>query len=261
MRGFEADYWRTIVKNVSILLFWMMAVSASADIHLSQHESYTQEAASDYCQNLGKGWRQLTIYELFYLTKSTPFTDNYSYWSQNVIASGDAVIGTGSEGDGGVLEKLGYSFFPKERNITLSPLTKKIAAACTDLPEKKPVRAYQSNKTGTLDTTSGVYWHNLDSTDKKGKYSYDEAVQMCSNLTLEGKSWRLPTLEELYGIVDIDHFRPSVDMNYFGPMMHRYYWSSDTLNEKEAYVVGFKLGSVATVSKKEPVHVRCVSDE
>lgn len=185
----------------------------------------------------------------------------YAIESANTIVSGDAVMGTGSEGDGGVLETLGYSFFPKERNITLSPLNKKIAAACTNTPESKPSRAYQSNRTGTLDKISGIYWHSLDSTDKKRKYTYDEAVQMCSNLTLEGKKWRLPTLEELYGIVDITHFRPSVDMNYFGPMMHRYYWSSDTLNEKEAYVVGFKLGSVASVSKQEPVHVRCVSDE
>lgn len=49
-------------------------------------------------------------------------------------------------------------------------------------------------------------------------------------------------------------------MHYFGAMMHRYYWTSDTLNEREAYAVGFKLGSVATVNKAETVYVRCVSE-
>ena len=111
-----------------------------------------------------------------------------------------------------------------------------------------------------LDRESGLLWHSLEATDKRAKYTFAAAEEMCENLTLHGKTWRLPTLEELYGIVDYSRFRPAGDMKYFGAMMHRYYWTSDVLNDKEAYVVGFKLGSVATAPKKEEAYVRCISE-
>ena len=160
-----------------------------------------------------------------------------------------------------MIEVLGYSFFPKERNITLSPLTKKIAAACTNSPESKQIRDYHVTPQGTEDKGAGLLWHPLEATDKRAKYSFDQAKEICENLTLDGRLWRLPSTDELYGIVDTAFIRPSVDMKFFGPMMHRYYWTGDSLNEKEAYVVGFKLGSVATVNKSELAHTRCVSDK
>ncbi len=86
---------------------------------------------------------------------------------------------------------------------------------------------------------------------KKAKFSYEGAVEMCQNLSLWGRNWRLPSLEEMYSIVDYSFSRPTVDMKFFGSVMQRYYWTSDTLNDAETYVVGFKLGSVATVPKKE----------
>lgn len=248
------------MKRFSLLL--ALGAVLAADVRLSPNEAYSQEQASDYCRDLGKGWRSLTIEELFAQGKKLPFSDGYSYWSANTITSGNAVIGTGSEGDGGVLEVLGFSYYPKERNVTFSPRWKKIAAACTDdpLPPKR-LRHYQKVPEGTLDTDNGLIWLDLDATDKRSRYTYDEAQSMCANLSLHGRSWRLPTTEELYGIVDYSYVRPTLDMHFFGPVMHRYYWTSDVLNDKEAYVVGFKLGSVATAPKKEATHARCVSDQ
>lgn len=202
----------------------------------------------------------MSIGELFSLPSSTPFRDTFSYWSANQGPSDNTVIGSGSEGDGGIIATLGYSFFPKERNITLSPPTKRIAAACVNTPVSVRKQDYVMMVEGTVDRTNGLLWHTLDATDKRAKYTFDQANEMCENLTLNGRNWRLPTLEELYGIVDYSRFRPTVDMKYFGPMMHRYYWTADSLNDTEAYVVGFKLGSVATVLKKEEAYVRCVSD-
>lgn len=202
----------------------------------------------------------MNINELYALAKETPFEKGYSYWSSSTTGSDKTEIGTGSEGDGGIIAMLGFSFFPKERNITLSPGWKKIAAACTDEPETKRKRDYRLTPEGTHDTYSGIVWHSLDATDKRMKYTHEQAQEMCENLPLYGRTWRLPTTEELYGIVDYDFTRPTVDMKYFGPMMHRYYWTADSLNEKEGYVVGFKLGSVATAPKKEAAYARCVSD-
>lgn len=213
-----------------------------------------------YCRDLGEGWRAMEISELFALPGDTSFSENFSYWSVNQGPSDSTVIGSGSEGDGGIIEMVGYSFYPKERNITLSPPTKRIAAACTDTPQAVRKRDYSLTPEGIVDPENKVLWHTLDAIDKRAKYTFSAAQEMCENFTLHGRSWRIPTLEELYSIVDYSRVRPTVDMKYFGPMMHRYYWSSDTLNAQEAYVVGFKLGSVATAGKKEEAYVRCVTD-
>ena len=261
MKSFVAVCWRNIVKKYSLILLSVLSFTASAQVHLSSSENLTQENAIQYCRDLGSSWRTLSIQELFTLLKNTPFNEGFSYWSGMKIISGNAITGTGSEGDGGVIEVLGYSFFPKERNITLSPLAKRISVACTDTPEKKQIRDYHVTAQGTEDKGRGLLWHSLEATDKRAKYSFDQAKEICENLTLNGLSWRLPSTDELYGIVDTTFLRPSVDMQFFGPMMHRYYWTSDTLNEREAYAVGFKLGSVATVNKSELAYMRCVSDK
>lgn len=257
---FAAVCWLIIVIKFSFFTLSVLSFTAYAEVHLSPLENLTQENAIQYCRDLGSSWRALSIQELFALPKTTPFNEGFSYWSGIKIISGNAITGTGSEGDGGVMEVLGYSFFPKERNITLSPLTKKISVACTNAPEIKQIRDYRLTPQGTEDKASGVLWHSLDATDKRAKYSFEQAKEMCESLTLDGRLWRLPSTDELYGIVDTAFLRPSVDMKFFGPMMHRYYWTGDSLNSQEAYAVGFKLGSVATVTKNEAAHVRCVSE-
>lgn len=246
------------MKNSSLFLLLMVAPSLNAGVFLSQSEEYTQESAVRYCQD--HGWRPMQIQEIFNLPLSTPFTPGFSYWSATKIMTGEAIIGTGSEGDGGVLAYVGLAYYAKERNVTPSPENKKIAAICTDAPPLKQIRNYTLEKLGTKDAQNGLLWHSLDATDKKAKYTYEGAVQMCENLSLGGRSWRLPTLDEMYSTVDYSFSRPTIDMKYFGPVMQRYYWTSDTLNENSSFVVGFKLGSVATVSKKENVYTRCVSE-
>lgn len=260
MRSFVQGFWLITVRLSNLFILSLFSPLAWGDIHLSSGESYSQEQAHDYCRELGKNWRQMTITEIYTLPKNTPFKEGFSYWSSSKTGSDTTQIGTGSEGDGGIIEMVGFSFFPKERNITLSPGWKKIAAACTNGPESKRVRNYTLRPEGTLDSYSGILWDDLNATDKRAKYSYDDAKEMCENLTRYGRSWRLPTTEELYGIVDYDFTRPSVDMKFFGVMMQRYYWTADSLNEKEAYVVGFKLGSIATAPKKESAYARCVSE-
>lgn len=256
MKRSKADYWRIIVHRFS--LFLLLSLTLHAGVKLSENETYTQDEARLFCRDLGEGWRQMSIQELF--SSSLPFKEGYSYWSSTNIITGEAIIGTGSEGDGGILAHVGLAYYAKERNVTPSPEHKKIAALCTDAPPPKPIRDYTIDKLGTKDAHNALLWHSLNATEKKAKYTHEGAVQMCENLSLGGRNWRLPTLDELYSTVDYSFSRPTVDMKYFGPVMQRYYWTSDTLNDAEAYVVGFKLGSVATVSKKEEAYVRCVSD-
>jgi len=242
------------------LLALLCGLTLQAQVNLSPTEDYTQEEALQYCRDLGNGWRAMGVQEIFALPSSTPFTAGFSYWSSTNIPTGEAIIGTGSEGDGGKMAHVGLAYYSKERNVTPSPMHKKIAAICTDAPPANVKRDYHTTSLGTEDKDAGLLWHSLDATDKKAKYTFEAAHQMCENLSLGGKSWRLPTLDEMYGTIDYGFNRPTINMKYFGPVMQRYYWTSDSLNDKEAYVVGFKLGSVATVSKKEEVYTRCVSE-
>ncbi len=247
------------MRRFSLILSLFSSI-AWGEIRLSPTEHYTQEQAQEYCRSFGASWRQMSIQELFALSPSTSFNEEFSYWSDNKGPSDTTEIGTGSEGDGGIIAIVGYSFYPKERNITLSPPTKKIAAACINTSKKKQSRSYQITSKGTEEKSSALLWHSLDATDKRAKYTFEQAQEQCENLTLYGRLWRVPSLNELYEIVDYEYVRPSVDTHYFGAMMHRYYWSSDSLSEREAYVVGFKLGSIATVPKSESAYVRCVSE-
>lgn len=256
MNHSRVDCWRIIVRRCSLL--FLVGLSLHAEIKLSESETYTQEEARTYCRDVGSGWRQMSIQELF--GSALPFKEGYSYWSATNIITGEAIIGTGSEGDGGVLARVGLAYYPKERNVTPSPENKKIATVCTDAPPLKQIRSYTLEKLGTKDGENGLLWHSINATDKKAKYTHEGAVQMCENFSLGGRNWRLPTLDEMYSTVDYSFSRPTIDMKYFGPVMQRYYWTSDTLNDSEAYVVGFKLGSVATVPKKEEAYVRCVSE-
>lgn len=246
------------MKNSNLFLLLVVAVSLNAQVYLSPTEEYSQEGASSYCRE--HGWRPMQIQEIFNLPRSTMFSPGFSYWSATNVLTGEAIIGTGSEGDGGVLGHVGLAYYAKERNVTPSPENKKIAAICTDVPPPKQMRNYTLEKLWTKDAQNGLLWHSLDATDKKAKYTYEGAVEMCQNLSFGGRSWRLPTLDEMYSTVDYSFSRPTIDMKYFGPVMQRYYWTSDTLNDNSAFVVGFKLGSVATVSIKEDVYTRCVSE-
>lgn len=262
MKNFGPDCLPIIVKLSKIVLFLTLITPGMwGAVHLAPAEEYTQESASEYCRSFGPSWHLMSIGEIYSLPQTTPFNPKYSYWSSDQTPADNSEIGTGSEGDGGKTPMLGYSFYPKERNITLSPGWKRISAACTDEVKPQRIRDYRITSEGTADPYSGITWLSLDATDKRAKYTYDDAKEMCENLSLFGRSWRLPTTDELYGIVDYAFTRPTVEMKFFGVMMQRYYWTSDSLNDKEAYVVGFKLGGIATAPKKESVHVRCVSEE
>ncbi len=169
-------------------------------------------------------------------------------------------MSTGSEGDAAVTERIGYTFFLRDGDVTLSPLTKKAGVLCTDAPEPPAVSRYETTEAGVIDFQNRILWEPLDARDKTLKRSFEAAREFCETSDLQGRDWRLPYLDELYGIVTYERDRPSVPVEYFGVMMSRYYWSDDPFGEAQAYVVGFKRGSVATSDRANRSYFRCVSD-
>ena len=240
----------------------LLGASLFAELHEADRYDFDQAAAKAYCASLGSSWRLLGIKELFTLRGDRRFSQEESFWSSGTAYDGISRISTGSEGDAGQQRgaQIGYTLFLRDGDVTLAPLSKKTGVICTDAPPVETSPRYEQGPIGVKDFQNDILWADLDTHDKKTKRTFEEAQRFCEDLNLHGRSWRLPSLEELYGIVTYDRFSPSVDTGTFGVMMSRYYWSDDTFGEHEAYVVGFKLGSVATSTKSNHSYFRCVSD-
>jgi hypothetical protein len=88
------------------------------------------------------------------------------------------------------------------------------------------------------------------------------AIAYCSGLGLEGKTWRLPHVNELKTIVDTTKATsPVIDTTAFPATVASYYWSSSTYAQTttNAWFVDFVFGLVGGLSKTANVYVRCVS--
>ncbi len=92
-----------------------------------------------------------------------------------------------------------------------------------------------------VDTETGLEWSK---TLLKGKNcTQAEAEEACKAL---GKGWRLPTIKELFSIVDHTKYAPAVDKAVFKDTKSDYYWSSTPVAASPdcAWVVSFSNGNV-----------------
>ena len=98
--------------------------------------------------------------------------------------------------------------------------------------------------------------------DEDGEYidigvTSKEAIQYCEELTLGGhSSWRLPKVNELRGLVNIERYRPGSD--FPGIPYHEGLWSSSS-HYTQAWYIDFYYGHVYTGTKTRVHGVRCVS--
>lgn len=132
------------------------------------------------------------------------------------------------------------------------------------------------------DKGTGLVWQkcsmgqNNDSTcsGSASAPAWSDAVSYCSNLTLAGRSWRLPNENELRTLVDetlVTYPESSIDTTVF-PATAAYYWSSTTMSNDATYayamefqvIAGAGVGySTATGQKSNTstFSVRCVSSD
>ena len=132
-------------------------------------------------------------------------------------------------------------------------------------------RYYTDNGNGTVtDNVTGLIWQkcsrgqNNDSTCSgiASQTEWANAGNYCSSLTLATKTWRLPTLKELRGIVDYGKANPTIDITVFPGTQSSVYWSSSTFAQEtnNASYVHFYFGSVSYSSKSANLnYVRCAT--
>ena len=117
---------------------------------------------------------------------------------------------------------------------------------------------YIDNDNGTVtDLTTGLMWQQ--GTDEV--MTWDEAIRYCNNLKLAGhKDWRLPTVQELFSIVDFDKYNPAIETVYFPDTKSSNYWSSttDAHYTDDAWLVYFYSGYVNDHLKFYAYYVRAV---
>ena len=125
-------------------------------------------------------------------------------------------------------------------------------------------------RTFVVGGSTGLLWQrcsaglNNDTTCSgyESYYTWSEATSYCSSLSLGGKTWRLPTLNELKSLVDYGKSSsPSIDTAVFPNTQSYDYWSSSTYAQdtNDAWYVYFGNGYVGYSNKTYNSYVRCVT--
>jgi hypothetical protein len=233
--------------------------------------TYTWQQAVDYCNNLILGgyadWRLPDIKELSALVDSSipypgptintsyfPDTVASLYWSSTTYATNannawlvyfyDGLV----NGNG----KLSYYYVRAVRGGQVD-------------------NSFIDNGNGTItDASTGLMWQQvtapsspeeLTPTGRYGRYTWEQALMYCENLTLAGHSdWRLPNRNELQSIVDYSRYNPAIDTTFFPDTVAAPYWSSTTRanDTSGAWYVSFYDGLVSIYSKYNDIYVRAV---
>lgn len=119
------------------------------------------------------------------------------------------------------------------------------------------------SKNGTVyDKRLKLTWQD-SSAAKSIKKKWKGAKSYCENLNFAGFSdWRLPSVEELLSITDMDRFSLATRKAFKNIDFTQNYWSSSSVANKKAphyaWVVNFRDGNCQLGSKKNLLLVRCV---
>ncbi len=119
---------------------------------------------------------------------------------------------------------------------------------------------YTDNGNGTVtDSATGLIWQKCsngqNATSCSGSAStitWSNAITYCNGLTLAGRTWRLPNVNELRSIVDFTKSTaPTIDTTAFPSTQSNFYWSSSTYakNTIFAWFVYFVNGVVESSDK------------
>jgi hypothetical protein len=95
---------------------------------------------------------------------------------------------------------------------------------------------------------------------REQEYDIDEAKAYCEALKLDGyEDWRLPSIKELFSIVDIKKRAPAV-VDSISICANDYYWSSTILagDDYSYWSIDFNTARVKSFSPGTSLYVRCV---
>jgi hypothetical protein len=133
-----------------------------------------------------------------------------------------------------------------------------------------PILRYTDHGNGAItDNATGLVWQKCyynqtysagSCIGTTGPITWQAALGYCNTLSLAGRIWRLPNINELKSIVDVSRSNPAVHEGFL-PTNPGPYWSSTTFITmvSNAYAVDFNNGGVVTTMKTSSAYARCVS--
>lgn len=107
------------------------------------------------------------------------------------------------------------------------------------------------------DSATELAWERAPTASASGA---DDAAEYCAQLELEGGGWRLPTLKELYTLVDESRTVPAIDTQVFPDTAPAFYWSSSAVAgfAEFTWAVNFEQGTDGWFPRENEHFVRCV---
>ncbi len=124
------------------------------------------------------------------------------------------------------------------------------------------------------DNVTGLIWENKTTDgsihDTSKEYNWNDAqsvfIKQLNSSRFGGyNDWRLPTIRELYSIVDYSRHEPSIDTRYFPNTQSYFYWASskkdfsgDTVVLSFSRCLGFGAGDSNEYGGSGNLHVRAV---
>jgi len=110
-----------------------------------------------------------------------------------------------------------------------------------------------------IDKDRKLMWQD-DKAVINNKMNWQEARKYCKNLNLAGFSdWRLPTIQELSTIIDLDRYNPAIAKE-FKNVRSEWYWTNTSYadDSSNAWTFYFKNGDDDDYGKDNNYYVRCV---
>jgi len=110
-----------------------------------------------------------------------------------------------------------------------------------------------------IDKDRKLMWQD-DKAVINNKMNWQQARKYCKNLNLAGFSdWRLPTIQELNTIIDLDRYNPAIAKEFKNVKSERYWTNTSyAYNSDAAWRLNFKDGLDNGYNKYNSDYVRCV---
>lgn len=121
-----------------------------------------------------------------------------------------------------------------------------------------PPGRYSVTAETVYDTKTTLTWQRVRSTTTR---TWNDATAYCASLTTSGGGWRLPSIKELWTLVDLTKTKPTIDTSAFTDMPSGgFFWSSSLSNSshQNAWSVYFQDGETFTNGLAILGHTRCV---